>query len=141
MSYRLVATQYLASWGGAKKAEYAEMSNKIGTVKKTMKAANQMKGKEGDDQLPAYLEVMWNVTSLDISTTIHEVVAKVVNDKSTNSEDRKKRMEAILFLGELYESVKSKDPKQRAMSARGIFQSAAQQAAEETMKENQEGKE
>ena len=127
----------MASWGGAKKAEYAEMSNKIGAVKKTMKAANQMKGKEGDDQLPAYLEVMWQVTSIDISTTIHEVVAKVVNDKSADAEDKKKRMEAILALGEIYENVKSKDPKQRAMSARGIFQSAAAAAAEETMRQNQ----
>jgi len=133
-----VAKQYLASWGAAKKAEYAEMSNNLSAVKKTMKAANNMKGKEGEAQLPAYLEIMWQVTSLDISSTIHEVVVKVVKDRSANEVDRKLRMEAIVALGEIYENAKSKDPKQRDMSARGVFQNAAQAAAEETMKKNSE---
>ena len=137
-SYRLVGTQYLASWGKAQKAQYAETSRNLGAMKKTMKAANQMKGKEGEAQLPAYLEVMWQVTSLDISSTIHEVVVKVIKDKSASPEDRKARAEAIVALGEVYESVKSKDPKQRAMSARGIFQNAAEAAMEETMKNSKD---
>jgi hypothetical protein len=107
-------------------------------MKKTMKAANQMKGKEGEAQLPAYLEVMWQITSLDLSSTLHEVVVKVIKDKSASPEDRKARAEAIVALGEIYENARSKDPKQRAMSARGIFQNAAEAAMEETMKKNSE---
>lgn len=137
-SYKLVATQYLASWGKAQKAQYAETSRNFGAMKKTMKAANQMKGKEGEAQLPAYLEVMWQITSLDLSSTLHEVVVKVIKDKSASPEDRKARAEAIVALGEIYENARSKDPKQRAMSARGIFQNAAEAAMEETMKKNSE---
>ena len=37
-----------------------------------------------------------------------------------------------------FENARSKDPKQRAMSARGIFQNAAEAAMEETMKKNSE---
>lgn len=137
-SYRLVATQYLSDWGKAQKAQYSEKSKQFGTMKKTMKAAKDMEGKEGEAQLPAYLEIMWQVTALDISTTVHEVVVKVIKDKSATPEVRKKRAEAIVKLGEIYEQAKSKDPKQRAMSARGIFQNAAEAAMEETMKKSNE---
>ena len=73
---------------------------------------------------------------MDISATIHEVVAKVLMDKSASDAVKKARMEAILDLGEIYENARSTDEKQRRMSARGIFQGAAEAAMEETIKKN-----
>ena len=139
MSYRLVATQMGGSWGEGKKAEFKEVKNKIGTLQTTMKAASEMQNAEGEEaQLPAYLSIMWQATSMDIAATIHEVVAKVSLDASVSADVRKARVEAILVLGDIYEKAKSKDPKMRAMSARGIFQNAAQAAMEETTRKNNE---
>ena len=144
-TYKLVATQYMSSWGGKKKAEYEELGMKLKAAKKAAKTADNMKkagadkgDNVGEDQLPQYLELMWQVTVIDISSTLHEVVMKCCWDTSKTSEERDARAEGIKAMGEIFFDTKSKDPKQRAMSARGIFQNATAAAMEETMRKKEQ---
>jgi len=97
----------------------------------------QKQGEVGD-QLPEYIEFMWNVTVIDITTTVREVVMKVVCDKSVDETVQKKRANAIIELGKIWEEKKSKKAKTDRRSARGLYQSAAAAAMEKTLNEMQE---
>jgi hypothetical protein len=62
----------------------------------------------GEDQLPTYIETMWNVTVIDISSTLREVVMKCCSDKSVEKSVRLKPAKAIQDLGVIWEGTKSK---------------------------------
>ena len=100
-----------------------------------MKGAQKMQadGGVGEDALPSYIEMMWNVTVIDITSTIREAVFKVVLDKSVDHDIRSKRAAAVKALGEIFESTKSKKLAKDKRSARHLYQSAAAAAMEATM--------
>ena len=139
-TYKLVATQCIGSWGEGIDAQMSEHRMKRGAAVKAFEGAQTMQqgGEMGQDQLPTYIETMWNVTVIDISSTLHEVVMKLCNDKSVEESVRKKRAEAIRDLGEIWEETKSKKLERDRRSVRGLYQSAAQAAMEETLKKMQQ---
>ena len=138
-SYRLVATQRLGNWGEGMEARISEHEMKQGAAMKAFQGTQNMQQSEhdeeggGDDHLPTYIGIMWNVTVIDITTTLREVVMKLVCDKSVEDSVRKKRAQAVKALGEIFEAQKSRTLDKDQRSARGLYQSAAQAAMEETL--------
>ena len=140
-AYKLVATQVMGSWGEGMEAQLSEHRMKQGAAMKAFEGAQNMRGAGdtmGEDQLPTYIETMWNVTVIDISSTLHEVVMKVCCDKSVDKSVRMIRAQAIRDLGQLWEETKSKKAKADRRSVRGLYKSAAQAAMEETINRMQE---
>lgn len=137
-TYRLVATQVEGSWTEGMDAQISEHEMKFEAAKKAVKSAQEMQGAEdGEEQLPVYIETLWNVTVVDITSTIREVVMKVLSDKSVENDVRKKRAKAIMTLGRIFEDEKSakiKDSKEA--NARESYQSAASAAMEWTLKKS-----
>jgi len=137
-TYRLVATQCEGAWSReGMEAKMNENDMKMGAAMKARAGAQQMQqggGEEGmDDHLPAFIEIMWNVTVIDICGTLREVVVKLLSDKSVDEDIRKKRAVAVKALGEIWENQKSKKLSKDQRSVRGLYQSAAQAAMEETV--------
>lgn len=139
-TYQLVAKQCVGSWGEGMEAKMDEHEMKAGAAKAAMQGAQKMQktGEGGEDQIPNYIELMWNVTVIDISQTLHEVVVKVLNDKSTDKDTRKKRADAIQELGAIFENQKTTKMNRDQRSARGLYESAAQAAMEETLNKMRE---
>lgn len=143
-TYRLVAAQCSGSWGEGMEAQLSEHEMKKDAAMAAYHGAQNMQRAGGDeageDQLPTYIEMLWNVTVIDISSTLREVVMKVLLDKSVEDSIRKKRADAVKTLGEIFEKQKSTKLKKDRRSIRGLYQSAAQAAMEETLnKMNEEG--
>jgi len=134
MTYRLVAKQCVGSWGEGMEAKMEEHDMKVGAAKAAYEGAKKMEtpGEDGD-QLPNYVEMLWNVTVIDISSTLREVVLKVLYDKSVDKDTKKKRAEAIQELGSIFENQKSKKLNKDQRSVRGLYESAAKAAMEETI--------
>eukprot|EP00544_Gedaniella_sp_CCMP2646_P015086 CAMPEP_0202486866 /NCGR_PEP_ID=MMETSP1361-20130828/5333_1 /ASSEMBLY_ACC=CAM_ASM_000849 /TAXON_ID=210615 /ORGANISM="Staurosira complex sp., Strain CCMP2646" /LENGTH=448 /DNA_ID=CAMNT_0049116129 /DNA_START=2937 /DNA_END=4283 /DNA_ORIENTATION=+ len=134
-TYRLVATQVIGSWGEGMEAQMSEHMMKQGAAMKAFEGTQNMQQAQtmGEDQLPTYIETMWNVTVIDISSTLREVVMKCCSDKSVEKSVRLIRAKAIQDLGVIWEGTKSKTAQKDRRSARGLYQSAAQAAMEETL--------
>jgi hypothetical protein len=142
-TYRLVATQVIGSWGEGAKAQVEEHEIKMGAAKAAFEGTQDMQKEEGgsdEDKLPSFLQVMWNVTVIDITTTLREVVMKVLTDRSVDDDVRKKRAEAVKALGEIFEKQKVASTDNRK-SVRSLYQSAAQAAMEETLNKMREEEE
>jgi hypothetical protein len=140
-TYSLVATQIVGSWGEGAKAQVAEYDIKMGAATAAYKGTEDMKDQGTDeDKLPSFLEVMWNVTVIDITTTLREVVMKVLTDRSVDNVVRSKRAEAVKALGDIFEKQKTASTNDRR-SVRGLYQSAAQAAMEETLNKMREEEE
>jgi curved DNA-binding protein CbpA len=142
-TYSLVATQVIGSWGEGAKAQVAEHEIKMGAAKAAYKGTQDMQKEDGgneEDKLPSFLEVMWNVTVIDITTTLREVVMKVLTDRSVEDVVRNKRAEAVKTLGEIFEQQKIASTDNRK-SMRSLYQSAAQAAMEETLNKMREEEE
>jgi hypothetical protein len=137
-TYKLVATQIIGSWSEGMDAQVQAAEMKMDAAMNAANAAHSAHGGTGDDReggdLPSVVEVYWNITVIDITSTLREVVMKVCKDTSVDSETRKKRAKAVLELGTIWESLKSKntDPDhQRTNFSR--FQSATAAAMEATI--------
>uniref|UniRef100_A0A7S1ZAG6 J domain-containing protein n=1 Tax=Trieres chinensis TaxID=1514140 RepID=A0A7S1ZAG6_TRICV len=138
-TYRLVATQCVGTWKEGAEAQISEQEVQVDAVKKAVLGAQKMHGEEGgEDALPSFIEIMWNVTVIDITSTLREVVMKVVMDNSAPKKERNKRAEAIKKLGVVFEQKKSLDETRDQRSVRGLYQSAAAAAMEETLKKMRE---
>ena len=136
-TYKLVATQIIGSWteGMDAKVEAAEM--KMDAAKNAANAAQTAQDGSAEAEggnLPSVVELYWNITVIDITTTIREVVMKVCKDTSVDSDTRKKRAKAIVELGTIWESLKSKnaDP-EKVKTNFSRFQSATAAAMEATI--------
>lgn len=142
--YKLVATQVLGSWSEGLDAKMAVGDMKYDAAKNAATAAREQgQGAEGEDGLPQVIEMMWNITVIDISTTLKEVVTKVVKDTSVSDDVRKKRAEAIKELGTLWEELKKKQVDGDQQSVRNLYASATAAAMEATinkMKKEEEEK-
>eukprot|EP00591_Stephanopyxis_turris_P014464 CAMPEP_0195538860 /NCGR_PEP_ID=MMETSP0794_2-20130614/49753_1 /TAXON_ID=515487 /ORGANISM="Stephanopyxis turris, Strain CCMP 815" /LENGTH=445 /DNA_ID=CAMNT_0040672871 /DNA_START=454 /DNA_END=1791 /DNA_ORIENTATION=- len=142
--YKLAATQCIGSWTDKNKAKFEAYGMQIGAMQEAAKNAKEMEEDNvgGDeDKLPSYLEIMWNVTVIDITTTLREVVMKVLSDKSVKGDVLKKRAAAVLALGEIFENQKISNPLEKQKSMRTMYQSAAQAAMEDTLNKMKEGEE
>ena len=142
-TYRLVATQVIGSWEEGAKAQVEEHEIKMGAAKAAFKGTKDMQKEEGgndEDKLPSFLEVMWNVTVIDITTTLREVVMKVLTDRSVEADVRNKRAEAVKALGEIFEQQKIASTDNRK-SVRSLYRSAAQAAMEDTLNKMREEEE
>jgi len=135
--YRLCATKLVGTWteGIEAKMEVNEMN--VGAAKNIMEGQQKMQnGGEDyveDDRLPEYVEFMWNVTVIDITTTITEVVTKIVKDKSVKKAVQKKRANAIMALGDIFEKKKAKTKLTPNRNMGTLFQSARAAAMEQTL--------
>jgi len=142
-TYRLVATQVEGTWTEGMQAQISEQEMKMGAAKKAVQGAQEMQqgaaddGVGEDDKLPGYIELMWNVTVIDITATIREVVIKVLSDKSVESDVRKKRAKAILDLGDIFEKKKAVKKEESAGSAGALYRSAAAAAMKQTLEKVQ----
>ena len=134
-SYILIAQQYVGSWLDSMQAKQEERNRNMEALSGMMDSYQQtnknptMESSE-DEEVPPYLKLMWNATVIDISTTLREVVMKVLNDRSVDDKVRADRARAILKLGKIYEEAKSEDMNR---SFKSLFASATQAAMEETL--------
>lgn len=135
-SYRLVATQLIGSFENRKKAKKAEQEIRLGAWDKVFEGTYDIVNQENapEEQFPKYIELMWNSTVVDITSTIREVVVKVLSDKSVSKEVRAKRAEAIKELGCIFENKKSIQTTRKTRSATGLYKSAAAAAMQETFR-------
>jgi len=133
-TYRLVAIQIEGTWSEGMEAKATEAQRKMDATGKVYEGAQVLQGAGedgvGNDKLPTYIELMWNVTVIDIAATIRETVMKVVSDKSVNKATHQKRADAIKALGEVFENKKSTKKGQTRAS---LYQSAAAAAMQETL--------
>jgi len=88
-------------------------------------------------QLPEYITTLWNVTVIDITSTLREVVMKVLNDNSVSADIRNARAEAVKELGTIFQEQKSTDPN-RDRSVRNLYMSATKAAMEKALNEAQQ---
>mmetsp|Transcript_24438 Transcript_24438/g.67677 ORF Transcript_24438/g.67677 Transcript_24438/m.67677 type:complete len:256 (+) Transcript_24438:698-1465(+) len=149
--YKLYVQQQMGTWKEGLDAKADEVNLQIDAAKKAQENVDAMQGQghpeqqgEGEneddennpqveDPLPHYIKLMWNVTVIDITSTLREVVFKALNDVSVDKPIREKRAEAIKKLGEIFETSKSKVEEDNKKSVRHLFTSATQAAMEQTM--------
>jgi len=129
-TYKLVAKQIIGSWSEGMDAKVQTANIQMDAAKNAANA-NQTAQTGGD--LPAMIEVMWNITVIDISTTLREVVMKVCKDSSVTDSVRKKRAHAILELGALWGGMKKKESDEMQKSVRNLYASATAAAMEATL--------
>eukprot|EP00592_Proboscia_alata_P002178 CAMPEP_0194384088 /NCGR_PEP_ID=MMETSP0174-20130528/71790_1 /TAXON_ID=216777 /ORGANISM="Proboscia alata, Strain PI-D3" /LENGTH=348 /DNA_ID=CAMNT_0039170941 /DNA_START=249 /DNA_END=1295 /DNA_ORIENTATION=+ len=138
-TYKIVATQTIGTWTERRKARYAEYGQTINAASALTKNVREMardgdieQGAFNEDQIPSFVSIMWNITVMDITTTLREVVMKVLHDQSVDHDVRQKRAKAILTLGDIFEQQKSIQHDEEK-DIREMFQNAAQAAMEETL--------
>ena len=95
-------------------------------------SASQMKATQ--ESLPVFLEAMWHVSVLDIERTLTMATQKVCRDHSVTDVVRKRRMEGIGILAEVFmaEAVSaggSKDPKTKVAEMVAMVMPPSQPAA------------
>jgi len=67
----------------------------------------QRRAQHQKDVMPHILEALWNVSALDIESTLRSVCDKVCHDKSVKKEVRKKRCEALSVLGKIFQTTEA----------------------------------
>lgn len=136
--YSLVAQEVLGSWSEGLNAKVQAGQMKMDAATKAATAAQTTqdaaaRGGGEEDALPHMVEMMWNITVIDISATIREVVMKVLKDVSASDDIRKKRAKAVKELGEIWESLKSQKSDGMQQSVRNLYASATRAAMEKTL--------
>mmetsp|Transcript_13339 Transcript_13339/g.21505 ORF Transcript_13339/g.21505 Transcript_13339/m.21505 type:complete len:467 (-) Transcript_13339:640-2040(-) len=143
-SYKLVSIQVLGSWTEGMDAQVQAAEMKYDAVRNAANAAQTtQQGGGEEDALPSMMDMMWNITVIDITSTIREVVMKVCKDSSVPGAVQKKRAEAIKVLGAMWEEQKATNPDSKEKSARTRYMSAtaaAMEAALEKMKKEENAK-
>lgn len=82
-----------------------------------------------NDSMPTFMEVLWNLTVLDISSTLDKVIEKTLMDESVDIVIRRRRAEALRILGQTMTSVASTGSDQGDQETRRRFEEAFQAAA------------
>ncbi len=67
----------------------------------------QRRAQHQKDVMPHILETLWNVSALDIESTLRAVCDKVCHDKSVKRVVRKKRCEALSVLGKIFQTTEA----------------------------------
>jgi len=134
--YRIVATQLEGTFSEGVDAKSAELKIKEDAAENLFIRFQELRGvrkdSAGQDTLLTYIELMWNVTVIDITSTIRAVVTDVVSDKSVTSDVQKKRAKAIRAVGDIFEKKKSTKVNENQTRI-GLFQSAAAAAMKQTL--------
>lgn len=136
VTYKLVTTEIIGSWSEGLEAKNEAFNIKIDAATKAAMAQGEAAAgaEAGEDALPGMVGMFWNVTVIDITTTLREVVLKVCKDAGTTSDIRKRRAAAIQELGVMWAGLKMKggvDGTQR--SVRNLYASATAAAMEATI--------
>ncbi len=131
--YTLVAKEVMGSWSEGLDAKVQADQMKMDAASKAAQAAHDTRGGGEEDALPSMVELMWNITVIDISSTIREVVIKVLKDVSVSDDIRKKRAKAVQQLGGMWESLKSTKSDGMQASVRNLYASATRAAMEKTL--------
>lgn len=133
--YALVAKEVMGNWTEGLDAKVQANQMKMDAGLKAAQAAKDTEGAGGgeEDALPHMIEMMWNITVIDISATIREVVMKVLKDVSVPEETRKKRAEAVQQLGGIWENLKARESDGMQKSVRNLYASATRAAMEKTL--------
>jgi len=141
-TYKLVAKQIIGSWSEGMDAKVQAAGIQMDAAKNAATAARTTQDGAGgesspdEDALPAMIEMMWNITVIDISTTLREVVMKVCKDVGVSDGVRKRRANAVLELGTIWEGLKKKttdDNDGMQKSVRNMYASATAAAMEATL--------
>jgi len=85
--------------------------------------------------LPLFLETVWNVSLIDIESTIKGVCQKVLADMSQGPEVRQRRMEALQTLGNILMAAKSQS--EDAKDFMKVMEEAVRMAATKEDQPNQ----
>jgi len=72
----------------------------------------QRRAQQQKDIMPHILEALWNVSALDIETTLRAVCDKVLHDKSVKKDVRRKRCEALSVLGKVFQTTEADEAHQ-----------------------------
>ena len=82
VTYKLVTTEILGSWSEGMEAKNEAFNIKMDAAMKAATAQGEAAAgaEAGDDALPGMVGMFWNVTVIDITTTLREVVLKVCKD-------------------------------------------------------------
>ena len=133
--YKLVSKEVMGSWSEGMEAKMKTTGMQLEAVSKAATAAQTTQNEEGseDDALPAMVKVMWNMTVVDLSVTLREVVMKVLKDQSVSGSVRKKRAEAVQQLGIIWEGQKKLGTDETMQSVRHMMASATAAAMEATL--------
>ncbi|KAJ3027508.1 UNVERIFIED_CONTAM: hypothetical protein HDU68_003696 [Siphonaria sp. JEL0065] len=59
--------------------------------------------KQIEENLGTIVETMWNITVLDVESTLRKVCFKVLKDSSVSKEERVKRAEGLLIMGQVFQ--------------------------------------
>ncbi|KAL9189441.1 hypothetical protein ACHAXT_009116 [Thalassiosira profunda] len=134
-TYKLVAKSILGSWSEGMDAKVQVQRQQMDAAQKAAEAQQigAAMGGMGEDALPHMVTMMWNITVIDITTTVREVVTKVCKDTSVPDDVRKKRANAVLGLGEIWEALKSQKAEGMQKSVRNMYASATAAAMEATL--------
>jgi hypothetical protein len=82
------------------------------------------------------LRIIWTMTSVDITSSIHEACQMVFFDQSVEKETRKLRAKAVKKLGEIFQSIPEPEfPDGEKKDAKYLFEEAAMAATLETIKQ------
>ncbi|KAL7544926.1 hypothetical protein ACHAWF_008305 [Thalassiosira exigua] len=137
--YKLVAQEVVGTFSEGMQAKMTATGMQMDAVRNAATAAQaqQQAAEAGnaseEDHLPGMISIMWNMTVIDISSTIREVVTKVLKDQSVSGDVRKKRAKAVQELGTVWEGLKKKEASGMQQSVRNLFASAAAAAMEATL--------
>lgn len=132
--YRLVSKEAMGNWSEGMNAKMEGAGMQMDAMGKAATAARTaQEGGGEEDALPAMIEVMWNMTVVDIANTLREVVMKVLKDQSVASEVRKKRAVAVQELGAMWEEQKKAQTDDVQKSVRNMYASATAAAMEATL--------
>ena len=136
VTYKLVTTELIGSWSEGLEAKNEAFHIKMDAATKAAMAQGEAAAgaEAGEDTLPGMVGMFWNVTVIDITTTLREVVLKVCKDTGTTSDVRKRRAAAIQELGMMWAGLKMKGgPDGTQRSVRNLYASATAAAMEATM--------
>ncbi|KAI9342947.1 X-domain of DnaJ-containing-domain-containing protein [Obelidium mucronatum] len=59
--------------------------------------------KQIEENLGTIVETMWNITVIDVESTLRKVCFKVLKDSSVSKEERVKRAEGLLIMGHIFQ--------------------------------------
>jgi hypothetical protein len=91
------------------------------------------------ENLKNLLQIMWTVTAVDISSTLHETCQMVFFDQSAADKNtRRSRALAVKALGEILTAYPEPDYQDDDLSAKQIYEEAAFAAVLETIKKKEE---
>ena len=87
------------------------------------------------EQVDLMLELMWTLTTVDVTSTLHEAIQMLLFDRSFDKQTSKKRAKGLKKLGEVFNSIPG-DDKEKNFSE--LYEEAALAAMVETVKRKED---